>query len=80
MATAGSKDDRSEIGARAATEWRNGRIRVSAAVWPGEASLLNEAPPAFNEARRSQATLTSICLGLAFSFFGKCTSRMPCLN
>ena len=29
---------------------------------------------------RFQATLTSICLGLAFSFFGKCTSSMPCLN
>jgi hypothetical protein len=39
-----------------------------------------EPRPAFNQADRYQATLTSICFGLAFSFFGKCTSRTPCLN
>ena len=30
--------------------------------------------------RRSQATATSICLGLAFSLFDTCTVSMPSLN
>ena len=30
--------------------------------------------------QRRQATWTSICLGLAFSFFGRCTMSKPFLN
>ena len=44
----------------------------------GEASW--EAPPGLSQSHRVQATLTSMCLGLAFSFFGKWISSMPCLN
>ena len=67
--------------ARASTSWiKRTSSRTRAAAYCARLSSSRVLVFEQHDQRRSQATATSRCLGLAFSLFDRCTVSMPSLN